>query len=691
MSSAAGDKAIGFAQEIPGGAVFEIGNRWIHRRIHCISGRVGTTSLVNNTNGEEYLDQVNSEFEIELRGEGQKVVLEFSDFAFQGYETVNWDDTVRTLRLRLQASVNDVPLTASLYYEARAGESFIRKWVAIDPCHLEGWTIRRVVIENLKFKELVEGIAPRPRYPHTYDSHEDNVHEEPEKVDMSRPEARFEYGDLARAAVAYWGYGEGLYFFTHSLLGEETFYRPKGLAMAQRTCSALTDGLETGFAVIGAYAGPPEIGLKRYNEHLMNHWCAVKDKPLPVAWNTWLITLDGNAPVLNNYDRNLLLEYIELMRRAGFYDVLRLDLGWESGYPLQADPAKFPEGLSEIARRASEVAGVDMAYWVNPFSANYWRSRVEDQHPEYLVPGKVSSRSGANAVCAMSDHFHYIKKRFIELAEDFGARMIYWDGADWNIPACTARNHGHRDQDELEVKGRERLAELCAAAHQAREDLLVVAFSLPPDNHRLRAVDQEHVSDTYSFPTVKAELIQRQQLYQMTFEHPYKAIYGSWYGVNWQDAGNDNLSRPLRELMNAEMSMIGNGLAQAGASFDLKQAKPEFVAFMKKLLAFRKRFEGYFDVYQHVLGFPDGEHVDGSGHIVDGSGFIVLVNPTESDTSVRVPLDEPELELSRDKKSVLTDWTSLERGTPIGSFAANNPPEIDLLPLQVKYIGVNVA
>jgi len=60
----------------------------------------------------------------------------------------------------------------------------------------------------------------------------------------------------------------------------------------------------------------------------------------------------------------------------------------------------------------------------------------------------------------------------------------------------------------------------------------------------------------------------------------------------------------MTELIHAEMSMIGNGLAQAGASIDLDQARPEFVAFLRKLLAFRKRFERYFNVYQHVLGFP---------------------------------------------------------------------------------------
>ncbi len=65
------NNAIGYIQEIPGGIVFEIGNGWVQRRIHCISDKIGTTSIVNVVNGEEYLESTNSEFAISLQGEGQ--------------------------------------------------------------------------------------------------------------------------------------------------------------------------------------------------------------------------------------------------------------------------------------------------------------------------------------------------------------------------------------------------------------------------------------------------------------------------------------------------------------------------------------------------------------------------------------------------------------------------------------------
>lgn len=685
-------EAIGFAQEIPGGHMFEIGNGAIHRRIHCISGRVGTTSLVNVVNGEEYLDETNSEFQIEVTGGGQKGILEAKDFTLYSYETLHWSDRIRTLKLSLETTLNDVALRVHVCYEVEADQDFIRKWLEIEPCDLEGFVITGVTMENLRFKDMVEGVTPKPRYPKTYARGEDNVHEQPDNADTSSPDTRFAFGEVSRGVLTFWGYGEGLYFFTESLLGEETFYRPNGLTLRQREYVPVARGLQTGKAVIGAYVGQPEIGFKRLNEHLMDHWCVIKDKSAPVAWNTWLVTLDGNRPLHDGYNRELLVEYLDHMREAGFYDVLRLDFGWESGLPFRPDHSKFPNGLVEIVRRARDVAGVDMAYWVNPFSSNYWKSNAEEEYGDCLVPGKVSSRSGGNAICVLSRYFGYVREHMTSLASDFGARLIYWDGADWNIPDCSSRHHDHRDNDQLKVAGRKQLAEICESAHAARQDLIIAGFNLPFDNHRLCALDQEQVSDTFEFPTVKSELIHRQQLYQAAFEHPYKAIYGSWYGIDWLDAGAENLKRrPMRELIHACMSVIGNGLAQAGGSFDLATARPEFLDFIKKLFAFRKRFERYFDVYQHVLGFPDGQRVDGEGHILDGSGFIVLVNPTETEQSVAIPLDEPELELDSSKKHVLTDWTSLDRGVTIGDSTAKDPPAIDLAPLDVRYIGVNVA
>ena len=230
--------------------VIEIGNGWIHRRAHIISGRIGTTSLLNNISGEEYIDQTNSEFEIEISGEGQKVVLDFRDFELKSCDTPNWSDDVRTIEVKLESNLNGEPFPVSVFYEARAQQNFIKKWLRVGPCPLEGWVIRNVTIENMKFKEMVEGITPQTRYLRMHGSFEDRVHTEPDKVNTAEPHRRFTFGDLSRTVVTYWGYGEGLYFFTESLLGEELFNRPSGLVMKQRDFVPLSEGLTTGPAVI---------------------------------------------------------------------------------------------------------------------------------------------------------------------------------------------------------------------------------------------------------------------------------------------------------------------------------------------------------------------------------------------------------------------------------------------------------
>jgi len=681
----------GFEAEIPGGWVFEIGNEWLTRRIHCLAGRIGTTSLAHGASGEEYLEAVTEEFSLVISRPEERRELSFREFTYAGYSLPRADDEERVLKIDLEADLDGKKLPLSVLYQARAGSNFLRKWIEIPPVNIPDWVIEWVTVENLRMKPTVEGIVPAPRYPKTFPNGKDNVHVESDKVSTDEPMKRFQYGDRAHSLLAHWGLEEGLFFFMADILGSERFERPNGLIMRQKEYIPLAEGFKSGASVIGAYSGPPEIGFKRYREFLENNWCVIGGKDVPVSWNTWFVTLKNDRPLYSSYDRNLLLQYLDLIKDAGFYDVLHLDLGWEAHWPLEVDREKFPNGLDEIVRKAKEY-GLDMAYWVNPFSSSYWKSDIETEHPEWLNPNKVSGLSHAQAICHLTSYFDYVKKRLVELATRYNARVIYWDGADWNIPICTADNHEHSSQHELEVKAVKRLAEIARAVHEANPETMFVVYSLPFNNHRLSVVDQEQVSDTHYLPMMKNVLSQRQQIYQMAFEHPYHAIWGSWYGINWHETGDGNLiDHPMRELFHAEMSMIGNGANQAGAGFDLAQAKPEFIEFLRRMFAWRKRFARYFTVYQHILGFPDGKSVDGEGHIIDGKGFILLINPADSEQTVILPLDEPELELSVGRRYDIYDWSSFERAKPMGRAGVNDKFEIELAPLEVKIIGIDIG
>ncbi len=682
--------ACGFEIESPSGWIFEVGNGWITRRIQCIGGRIGTTSLSHGASGEEYLQSTTEEFSITLSRGDEHRDIGFREFEYKGHSLLRASDEERLLRIDLDTQLDGHTLLVSVYYQSLADTNYLSKWIDVKPASIPEWFVESITIENLKLLDTVEGVIPLSRYTAVYPSGEDNVHVESDKVKVEDRDTRFSFGTSSRAIVAPWGLDEGLFFFTASLLGSESFERDDGLKMSHKDYSPLTEGTTTGKAVIGAYSGPPEIGFKRYNEFLTENWLVIGRKSVPVSWNTWFVTLKNNVQLLTEYERNFLLHYVLHLKEAGFYDVIHLDLGWESGKSLSYDKSKFPHGMDEIVSSAKEN-GLDMAFWINPFSSSYWVSDIEHDHPEWLNPDVVSGNSRAHAICHMTDYFHYVKEKMVELVTRYNARVIYWDGHDWNIPVCKATNHGHRNQHELEVAATKRLAEIADAVRSANPNAMFVNFCLPFNNHRLSAVDQEQVSDTHYLPLMQNVLSQRQQIYQMTFEHPYRAIWGSWYGVDWIARSGEKHQKPsLREMIHAEMSMIANGANQAGGGFDLREAKPEFIEFLRRMFAFRKRFERYFDVYQHILGFPDGKHVDGEGHIIDGRGFLLLVNPAEEEQTITLPLNEPELELSVGHKYEITDWSSFEKPRPLSKTSVRSSLVLDIAPLEVKIIGIDI-
>ena len=142
-----------------------------------------------------------------------------------------------------------------------------------------------------------------------------------------------------------------------------------------------------------------------------------------------------------------------------------------------------------------------MAYWVNPFSASYWRSGVEHEHPEWLAPGAVNVRSGATAICPLSDYFDYAKAGFVELVTRFQRSSDLLGRRRLEYPAllgdrARASQPGRIGGQSLEAPRR---VVRCGARGEA--GVMIAIFSLPFDNHRLHAVDMEQVSDSYSFAT----------------------------------------------------------------------------------------------------------------------------------------------------------------------------------------------
>jgi hypothetical protein len=195
------------------------------------------------------------------------------------------------------------------------------------------------------------------------------------------------------------------------------------------------------------------------------------------------------------------------------------------------------------------------------------------------------------------------------------------------------------------------------------------------DNHLLSSHPQQRLT----LPTGQGTALEwRQAMYLVTWEHPYSSVVSGWCVSASQDKHS-----AIFDLM----AMIGHWGERApipdGASDEVK-------ACARKLEEFRSSCLDLFAEYQHVLGYPDGSHVDGSAHFVGDRGLIVLINPTAAEKSVRVPLEEPELELDLENKYKLTDLTDLGGGKELGSFLPRKAPGISIPPMQVRYIGVSI-
>ncbi len=88
------------------------------------------------------------------------------------------------------------------------------------------------------------------------------------------------------------------------------------------------------------------------------------------------------------------------------------------------------------------------------------------------------------------------------------------------------------------------------------------------------------------------------------------------------------------------------------------------------------------------MDFPDGQHIDGEGHIIDNKGFIVLFNPADKVQKIALPLGESELELSGE--ITLSDWTELDAPMDMGRVEVGDQIDLELQPLSFRIIGVNV-
>lgn len=103
-----------------------------------------------------------------------------------------------------------------------------------------------------------------------------------------------------------------------------------------------------------------------------------------------------------------------------------------------------------------------------------------------------------------------------------------------------------------------------------------------------------------------------------------------------------------------------------------------------KLGALEKRFAACFAASQYL---PTDGQVSASGYIAQNKGFIVLLNSGDA-AKTTISLAASKLALTGDLK--LTDWTSLDKPTDIGTKTAADKIELEIDAHSYRIIGVNV-
>ncbi len=680
----ANNSAFGSVEKIEGQDVVEIGNGAIKRTVVMGSSNgIYTASFLNRLTNSEYMGRSGPEFRLrfshELQADSSEEEITSDSTRVTSYKWLKHSQDEQLIEIELSAQFHDSPFNIYLYYQAQAGQNFVRKWLTVPPFNGQGWAINKVIVENWNPDSNLDPLAPATRYSAQFATGQINF-SEPDSVITSNTALRYNPVSNSRALALHHNGNEGFYFFQESLFGNEDFSRSEGLHLSNADFIEPEKGFSSGRSVLGVWRGPAEVGYKRYQEYLYNNYDVVKGKKDPVWFSTWYVYEAG-------INQEILSGVVDRMKSAGFYDLLHIDAGWEGDAPLQPDLNKFPQGLDPIIGKLN-AAGMGLGLWINPFSHGYEdianHANFRRQHPDWVNPE-------GTRLCPLSGAGDYVASRLVEIARSWPLDVLYWDGADWNPNSCQSSDRRWRTPNEEHILTLKYYASLINQLHAVRPNLRVVIWSAPPDVHWLGAADEIQLSDIAAPPLLQSELIRRQQNYYAAFEYSYAGTWGDWYGLQYQRDYSQGLGQPLNLLRYAEASMIGNNANQAGASFDLATAPPGLLDFLSQMFNFRKRFANYFTQYQHVLGFPDGASVDGEAHIINGQGFILLFNPTSNSKSLNLPLDEPGLELQPGVVYNLSDWSSFTSGQSLGTARTSSPPNLTIPAYGFKVIGVNIS
>jgi Melibiase len=613
-----------------------------------------------------------------------KITVSANQFRFSLVELRNNNPTTEVQRMIFDGTGEWAggPLKLRLFYELKPNENFVETWFELDPIATPDWMVRYAAPQRWQFsRDYVVPPMIRDWYFLT--------------------RQRVPRGTTPTLMLTS-GNGSGLYFFTNTAVARE-YLNPANNVMnlEQSEWHDVTQGFRSAGAVTGGFLGGENDGSRNFTSYLSKYYSLLnkEQKKTPFYYSVWkLYTSDINEQIV--------LNTLDVVGQAGLHEMLHIDAGWEGGYPVEISKSKFPSGFDRINAKAQSY-NLSLSLWINPYSNSYFGyTNYAPFHRDYRgwhVPERESLAEEDGKLyykgpfAVNSPYSDFVEERLVGLITKYDIRQIYWDGSDWNIPESEIKNLPDEEADRRRVVGVKRLERMMNRLHQIRPDLLIVGWNSWADPHLLHVLDQQQLSDIYQAPLGIAEVARRQLYYSVSYYLPFNTIWSDWYGLTYKERRDTaNLNLPLDRLKFAELSMVHKGVKEAGAAFDLRVARPELLDFLRKLFAFRRHFDQYWENYQHLLQRPDPNRVDASAHLLNGQGFLLLNNPTNSPQYIGINFNPFAVGLKTGHTYSLYDWSDVTSGRFIGQLPipANGATVgwgMSVPPNTTKIIGLDIS
>lgn len=446
----------------------------------------------------------------------------------------------------------------------------------------------------------------------------------------------------------------GLGAFVAGVGGEERVQRGR-IAMLDHSIPVLADE-PVGKFILWPFVGPVENGFTQIRRFIAQEYSCQRGKSPIFSWNQFWLWQGGIQPASREVvTAERLLDVLPHVAAAGCEE-FHLDAGWEvAPGDYRFDPKRFPDRFDPL-RRLLRENGMRYHTWMNTGASEDVKlvtSLIEQTDLCKLFQDRTVDEK---SIVAMRE----IRQRYPDF-ETFVHHSTSRSKCCWwgNI-------HFLSDINQIYFGEGEFWAWSNIWPEKPEGDVNKRFFS----RHSLRAGD----------------LVTRSAAYEVNWTWPYQTIMPPHCGWAWFE------DRPLDELASRMFTTIA---ARADYQWgeDPRMLRPEVMSFFLDWTAFFKVAKPYLREYQHVLPVPDGIHVDGAAHMIDGRGFIVLCNPSDrkSEVSLKELLCEPELELDPGMPVKLSDWTKPTAPAELRSVDLLKPQgSIEMQPLSYRVIGINI-